>query len=84
MSQTEAILLVGGFVILVLGVLFFIGMRNERKKKEWIKDVDIGDTCMWHVPKSVEPHGKIVKVSGDKYTVEFEIDKRWLYPQKNE
>ena len=83
MSRLEATLLVGGFGILVIGILILITMRNERKKKMWLKDVDVGDTCRWHVPKSIEPHGKILKVSGDKYIVEFEIDKRWLYPPKN-
>ena len=80
--STFAIIFILGVVFLFLIGVIILVIQNEKKKKKWLKNLDVGDECRYHTPSSVYPTGKVVGVSDDKYIVEFQIDKRWLYPPK--
>lgn len=71
-------------LLISIGVFMFLVIRNEIKKKKWIKIIKPGDTCkiVTISDTTVLNKCKITKVSDDDVTVELTLSKRWIYPTK--
>ena len=64
-------------------ILIYLVYTNEKLKKDWIKTLQIGDTC--RIAKNHNFHTtnyKIIKINKNNVSIEINIDKRWIYPPK--
>lgn len=80
----HTIFLYCALVVLIIAVIYliFTVRKNEKRKKTWIKDIQLGDNC------KVSPvdyryllsNCEIVEIDDDNITVEIKTQKRFIYP----
>jgi hypothetical protein len=78
--------ILSGVIVILFIVLFYIVFKvfkSENRRIKWIDNVGIGDTCRLSLTENNINDAKIVNISNDNIiTVEFKINKRWIYPPK--
>ena len=73
-------------ILFIISIVVFITLsirKTEKKRKNWIKTVQIGDPC--HVSSVQDGHlnnVEIVKMDNEYVVVKMKIRKRWIYPCK--
>jgi len=72
-------------VVAGISILVTIVNKNEKKKKVWLEDAKIGDTCSVSSINGDPTMNKveIVDMDDDTVTIKVVIKKRWIYPPKN-
>jgi len=70
------------FCILLLGYIVISILKTEKKKKEFVKHIKVGDNCKLSVinGSQVLNSFEVIEIDDDNITVQLKVSKRWVYP----
>ena len=74
------------FCILLLGYVVVSVLKSDKKKKEFVKHIKVGDNCKLTVinGSQVLNSFEVIEIDDDdNVTVQLKVSKRWVYPPDN-